>query len=203
MTGPAVSDLSTEQIRDRILEQALPNVVFDGWTWDLAQASAENLEYDKSMALAVFPGRLNDFVGHFADWADRRMLDTLSATNPDDLRVRDRIRAAVLARIDGLTPWREAERKALTFWSMPPRNLLAVRMVWRTADRIWDWAGDTATDYNRYTKRILLSGVLTTTMLAWLNQDQDDRAALEVFLDRRIDHVLKLGKFVGRFKKSA
>lgn len=193
----------TDQIRDRLLTQALPSIAFDGWTWDVAEDSAVACGYDKTMARAVFPAGLSDFVGHLSDWADRQMLEILDDVNSSDMRIRDRIHLGVMTRIEILKPWREPLRLAMAYWAVPHRSLMAGRNVWRTADHIWVWAGDTATDYNHYTKRALLSGVITATTLAWLNDESDDLSDVEAFLDRRIENVMSLGKTIGRFKKSA
>jgi ubiquinone biosynthesis protein COQ9 len=63
-------------------------------------------------------------------------------------------------------------------------------------------AGDRATDYNYYTKRLLLAGVLSSTTLFWLNDRSKDHAATWAFLDRRIDEVLKVGGRLGKTVKS-
>lgn len=193
---------ATDPIRDSILEHALPHIAFDGWTWDVALAAAESAGYDKAMARAVFPGALPDFVGHLSFWADQSMLAALRGTDPGALRVRDRIRLCVLTRLDILAPHKEAVRRAMTYWSVPTRSLMAARLLWRSADAMWIWAGDTATDYNHYTKRSLLSGVISTTTLAWLNDDSGENPTIEEFVDRRIENVMQFGKLVGRIKKS-
>jgi ubiquinone biosynthesis protein COQ9 len=193
----------SEAIRDELLAQALPDVVFDGWTWDVVEQAALKAGYDKTMARAVFPGGLSEFVSHLSDWADRQMLEKLAHVDISAMRVRDRIHLGVMTRLDVLAPWREPVRRAMTYWTVPTRSLLAARSVWRSADRIWIWAGDTATDYNHYTKRGLLSGVISATTLAWLNDDNSDPEKVSAFLDRRLDHVLKLGRALGRFKKTA
>lgn len=193
----------SDTIRDELLLQALPNIVFDGWTWDVAEHAAIAAGYDKTMARAVFPGGLSEFVSHLSDWADRQMLEKLEHVDTSTMRVRDRIHLGVMTRLDVLEPWREPVRRAMTYWAVPTRSLLAGRSVWRSADRIWVWAGDTATDYNHYTKRGLLSGVISATTLAWLNNDSSDPDKVSAFLDRRLDHVLKLGRALGRFKKTA
>jgi ubiquinone biosynthesis protein COQ9 len=75
--------------------------------------------------------------------------------------------------------------------------------LWRSADRIWTWAGDTATDYNHYTKRALLSGVMASTTLFWMQDNSPASAASRAFLDRRIDNVLNIGRLLGTLKKKA
>ena len=105
-----------------------------------------------------------------------------------------------MARMEVLQPFREAERQALAWWSLPHRQARGVRVLWRTADRIWGWAGDKAADYNRYTKRALLSGVIGATTLAWLGDDNGNMEEAEAFLDRRIENVMKWGNRLGRVK---
>jgi ubiquinone biosynthesis protein COQ9 len=189
--------------KDKIIEALLPLVVFDGWTMAAARQAAMEAGYAADMAHAVFPGGIGDILDHYADWADRGMLKALEDTNIEPMRVRDRIREAVLTRIETIKPHKEAEKLALTYWAVPTRSFRAKRILWRTADRIWVWAGDTATDYNYYTKRALLSGVIGTTMMAWLNQSAEDDIIIENFLDRRIDNVMQIGRFLGKLKKSS
>lgn len=189
-------------IRDHIIEAILPDIAFDGWTWKTVETAAKKAGYGEDMAQAVFPGRLNAAVSHFSDWADRQMITALKDTDPESMRVRDKIKLAVMTRLDVLKPHKEAVRLALSYWAIPPRGLKAGKTLWCTADRIWDWAGDTATDYNRYSKRALLSGVLGTTTFTWLNDDSDDFIVTQEFLDRRIENVMQLGRFLGKIKRT-
>jgi ubiquinone biosynthesis protein COQ9 len=192
-----------QDIRDRILAGLLPNIAFDGWTWNGVCAAAVAAGYDRHMAAAVFPGGLSDVLDHFSGWADRQMLKRLEKTDPETLRVRDRVRMAAMERFAVLSPWKEAVRLAGRYWAVPYRAGHAGRLVWRTADCIWRWAGDTATDYNRLSKRTLLAGVLSSTMLVWLADREPGLDRIHAFLDRRIENVMRLGQFIGKMKRPA
>ena len=102
-----------------------------------------------------------------------------------------------------LSPHKESLRNITQYWLKPWNGSTGARSLWQTADIIWDWAGDTATDYNRYTKRSLLCGVLASTTLYWLQDDSQQRTKTVGFLERRIENVLQIGKVIGRFKKQA
>ncbi len=190
-------------VRDRILKSLLPDIAFEGWSWDAVRRAAVLAGYDDDMAAAVFPGGLVDMLDHFSDWADREMLKKLDKIDPDPLRVRDRVRLGVAGRLAVLAPWKEAARLAGRYWAVPYRAGHGGRLVWRTADRIWVWAGDTATDYNRLTKRTLLAGVISSTMLVWLADREPGLERTSAFLDRRIENVMRLGQFIGKMKKPA
>ncbi|MCB1556531.1 MAG: COQ9 family protein [Alphaproteobacteria bacterium] len=189
-------------LRDSLIEAALPNVAFDGWTWLLLENAACSCGYEKGMARAAFPVGISEAVSHFSDLYDRRMLTALDHIDPAMLRVRERVALAAKTRMKCLHPHKDAVRMALSYWILPPREARAAQALWATADRIWRWAGDTATDYNRYTKRSLLCGVLATTTLAWLNENDDpDHQKTDAFLDRRIENVMQIGKLFGTIKE--
>lgn len=188
--------------RDKILLASLHHVVFDGWTKAALQAGVQDAGFDADMALRAFPGGLPDLAQHMADWADRRMLDELADLDLDAMRVRDRVAAGVKARLQVVTPYREAMRRLLAYLTLPQNAPMAARQTWRTVDKIWYAAGDDAADFNYYTKRSLLLPVYTTTVLYWLNDDSDGMAATWDYLDRRISDVLKVPALKARIQKA-
>ena len=188
--------------RDKILLASLHHVVFDGWTKAALQAGVQDAGFDADMALRAFPGGLPDLAQHMADWADRRMLDELADLDLDAMRVRDRVAAGVKARLQVVTPYREAMRRLLAYLTLPQNTPMAARQTWRTVDEIWYAAGDDAADFNYYTKRSLLLPVYTTTVLYWLNDDSDGMAATWDYLDRRISDVLKVPALKARIQKA-
>ncbi len=192
---------AVKKIRDEILESALQNVRFDGWMWETLTASAAECGYEAAMAQAVFPGGLTGALDGFADYADRGMLASLDGLDPEGLKVRERIREALLARFRFLEDHKDAVRQSVTFWMAPWRKPRAAKIVWRTADVIWNWAGDDSKDHNYYTKRGLLSGIIVSTTLVWLNDETPDIAQTRDFLNRRIDDVMQIGKWMGKIRK--
>jgi len=73
------------------------------------------------------------------------------------------------------------------FLALPTHLPLATRLAWESADGLWRWAGDTATDENHYSKRALLAGILTGALAVQLSSGRE--AAL-AFADRRIANVM-------------
>lgn len=195
-----------EKERDFMIEAMLPDVAFDGWNTDLLTQTHRESGI-KTPLSKLFPKNIQSVLDHFADKADRAMLAELDRLDLDVLRIRDRIGAGVMARLNALDSHKPAVSAALGWYALPPRSFLLPKIVWRTADRLWWAAGDTATDYNHYTKRGLLSGVLSATTLYWLNDSSDDHGDTQAFLDRRIDNVMTIGKTIGKatgkFRKTA
>ena len=188
------------ELRDRLLLATLPNVAFDGWSLTSLRQGAEQLGMGASEAFAAFPGGVAGLVEHFSGWADRQMLDRLAAHDVAALKVRERITLAVRTRMEVLAPHVEAVRRSVSFLAMPQNAGLGPRILYRTVDAMWYAAGDTATDFNFYTKRMLLAGVQTSTLLYWLGDRSEGHADTWSFLDRRIGDVMRIGKGIAQAK---
>ena len=184
--------------KDAILLQALNNVVFDGWTDRALRDSVAAAGLTPAQGRRAFPNGVLDLVDHLADWADRQMEAAMTAADAADMGMTERVGLAVRARLEASAPYQEAIRRAATLLALPSYAPLAARLTYRTVDRIWYAVGDRATDFNFYTKRALLAGVLTTTTLYWMNDGSEDHQASWAFLDRRLQSIVWIGGLVRR-----
>jgi ubiquinone biosynthesis protein COQ9 len=191
----------TARLRDTLIEAALPHVPFDGWTMTALRHGAAEAGLDAAKAAHAFPGGGRDMVAHFSALSDRRMLEALERMDLPSMGVTARVRTAVRVRLEQAEPHRDAIRQTLAFLAMPQYSPLGAKLLHRTVDAIWHAAGDTATDWNWYTKRGLLAGVLGTTVLCWLNDISEGHADTWDFLDRRLADVARFGKATGKLKE--
>lgn len=184
--------------RDALLDAALPHIAFDGWTATALRAGAEDLDIDRSEATVLFPGGARDMIAWHSRLGDRRLKAALDDMGLDGMKIRERIAAGVMTRLRQNQPHREAIRRACTILAMPHNAPLSLKLLYGTVDTIWRAAGDTATDWNFYSKRALLGAVYSSTLLCWLNDDSEGLADTEAFLERRIADVMKVPKLTSR-----
>lgn len=190
-------------LRRAVLEAALGHAAFDGFNDGLlAKAGAEAGVMDADLA-RLFPNGVAGLVTLYSETVDQAMEERLVASYVAEARIRDRIRQAVLTRLSLLRPHKEAARRAAAFLSLPPNAPLAAKLLWQSADRMWRGIGDTATDFNFYTKRTILIGVYSATLVRWFNDQSEDEADTHAFLDRRIEDVMRFEKFKARLKEEA
>jgi ubiquinone biosynthesis protein COQ9 len=185
---------SRQEQRDRLLEAALVHVPFDGWSRRSLRAGAADLGMDGGLARRLFPRGGDDLLIHLEDWADRRMLARIEPAELAGLRMHERIARLVRARLEVLTPHREALRRATAARWLPGNAMAATTSLWRTVDLIWETAGDRARDASYYSKRALLAAVWTSTFLFWLDDRSEALAQTWGFLERRLDNVMRFGK---------
>ena len=196
-----MSKTDVQNIQDKILLRALDDVAFDGWSLEVVQNAAAQEGFEADVVRAVFPSGLVDVLAHFSDYADRMMLQALEGADIEALRIRDRINLAIISRFEALEPYKEAVRLSVPFWARPFSQLRGGKIVWRSADVIWNWAGDTSDDYNFYTKRTLLSGILISSTPVWLDDREASLQKTRNFVDKRIGNVMQFGKIIGRIKR--
>jgi ubiquinone biosynthesis protein COQ9 len=181
-----------------LLGATLSHAAFDGWSQKAFDAGAKDAGVPGDRALNAFPGGLAELLAFYHEVEDREMLEAMARANVSDMRVRDRVAFAVKARLQRNMRHREAIKSACSFLAMPHNAALALRLLYRTVDAMWYGAGDNATDFNFYTKRALLAGVYSSTVLHWLNDKSAGAADTWAFLDRRIDEVMQVPKVLGK-----
>ena len=191
-----------EALRDAVLDAALKHAVFDGFT-DKALASAgEEVGADKKALARLFPQGPLSLVTAFSERADAEMERRLAAMDLKSLKVRERIAAAVKARIEAVRPWKEAARRAAAFLTLPPHALLGAQLVYRTVDAMWRAAGDTSTDFNFYTKRGILGAVYTSTLMRWFADTSPDESVTDQFLHDRIENVMQFERIKAQARQA-
>ena len=196
MTDDRTYDRDADRLA--LLEATLSHAAFDGWSQKAFDAGAKDAGIPADRALNAFPGGLAELLAFYHETEDREVLEAMARANVSEMRVRDRIAFAVKARLQRNMRHREAIKSACSFLAMPHNAALALRLLYRTVDAMWYGAGDTATDFNFYTKRALLAGVYSTTVLYWLNDKSAGSADSWAFLDRRIDEVMQVPKLLGK-----
>jgi ubiquinone biosynthesis protein COQ9 len=189
--------------RDGLIEAILPDVPFDGWSRATIIAGARRVGINEAEVVSLLPGGPRDAVAAFSRWADRKMLAALDQVPLEAMKVRVRVATAVRARLAALEPHREAVRRALALLALPQNMALGARLLYETVDAAWYAAGDTATDFNFYTKRGLLAGVLASTMLYWLDDRSPGAEATLGFLDRRLNDVMSIPRLGARLREAA
>ena len=180
---------TTEQ---RLLDEALKLAPFHGWTHRTALLAGKALGLSAGETELLIPHGPADLAALLSRRHDDRALALLGEAHASNLKIRERIRRAVEARLDAAATDEPALRRWSGYLTLPLNLTLAAKLTWDSADVLWRWAGDTATDENHYTKRLLLAGILTGA--GAIRASEGRKAALE-FVDRRIDNVMAFEKW--------
>ena len=188
----------TESHRQRILALALPNVPFEGWTRAVMTAAAKEAGIGEAQMRLAFPDGPLGLVAYFIAQGDAQMKSALAKEDLSPMKIREKVTFSVRTWLELQADNPEAVRRAATLLSLPLSAGTAFRSLYGTVDALWQAIGDTSTDYNFYTKRMILAGVFSAVLLHWLGDDSDDKQETWDFLDRRIANVMSFEKFKAR-----
>ena len=199
MTDPS----PLEVLRARLALAVGNHAVFDGWTVKAVASAATQLGINLDQAGLAMPKDASGLIDSYAAAIDAAMATAFPPERIQAMKIRERIRSLVWFRIESMAEAREAVRRGLAILAMPQNAPLAARIGWRSCDAMWRLAGDTATDFNFYTKRMTLGAVYASTLVAWLDDSTDGFADTAAFLDRRIDNVMRFEKWKAEWRGSA
>ena len=176
-----------ETTEQALLDAGLTLAPIHGWTRRMAVLAGKTLGMSAGETELLIPHGPADLAALLSRRHDDQALATLADVHASNLKIRERIRRAVEARLDAAAADEPALRRWSGFLALPANMALAARLTWESADVLWRWAGDTATDENHYTKRLLLAGILTGAGAIRMSQGRREALA---FVDRRIDNVM-------------
>ena len=174
----------------KLMLTALPNVAFDGWSNSTFVAACREADISERKARLFCPRGALDLAIAFHKWGDDQFETAFTKKKISELKVREKIRKAVELRIK-LASDKEAVRRGVVLFALPIYAFEGSRLIWDTADLIWESIGDKSEDYNWYSKRAILSAVYASTVLYWLGDNSEGSEETWHFLDRRIEDVMK------------
>jgi len=189
---PAKTPDWADQAEQAVLDAALSLAPALGWNASMLTRAAAKAGLSRGEAMLVLPNGPRDLAALLSARHDQTALASLAGVDPASLKMRERIRQGVEARLNAACADAPALRRWAGFLSLPHNMPLALRLTWDSAEAIWRWAGDTATDENHYSKRAILSGILITTLAIRLSAGPE---AASAHLAARIDNVMAFEKW--------
>ncbi|MBU4435881.1 MAG: COQ9 family protein [Alphaproteobacteria bacterium] len=186
-----------DEAEQRVLDEAVRLAPSVGWNAGLTERAARAAGLSPGEAQLLLPEGPRDLAALLSRRHDAAALRAPAALDPAPRKIRDKIRAGVTARLDAAAADGPVMRPLAAFLAFPTHLPLALRLIWDSADGLWRWAGDTATDENHYSKRAILSGILVSTLA--VDQASGRDSAL-THLDARIDNVMAFEKWKAGIK---
>ena len=201
MTGDPRPDSSLEAMRRALAPAIADAAAFDGWSKLAVNNAAAAARIDPDSAQFAFADGAMTMIEAWVHSVDAAMAAVLPLEQIAALKIRERIRTLVQFRLDAVAHQKEALRRALAIMAMPQNVARALQLGWHSADVMWRLAGDTATDYNHYTKRLTLGSIYAATLAVYVDDTSPDHEQTRAFLDRRIEGIMKFEKAKARLLK--
>ncbi len=188
--------------RGRLLAAILPHVPFDGFSKKSFHQACRDMGMPEQQAAQLCPQGAASLARLFLSDGDARLEEALKNMNFGALRVRERIIQGVRLRLELDEPNREIVARAMWVLALPANLNLGLRALHQTVDVIWRAAGDETSDFNYYSKRAILAGIFSVTLMRWLSDKQGSHGATWAFLEKRIEDVMHFEKAKAKMRHS-
>ena len=134
----------------------------------------------------------------YLDEINKKMTTESTKLKLDDLRTHERVRELIIIRLKIMLKEKKLISKTFLHLFLPVNYKLSTKNLFKTVDQIWFLVGDDSTDFNFYTKRLILSKVYIVTLIHFINNDSIEETIR--ILDKQLKKVSKIPKVKKKFK---
>jgi ubiquinone biosynthesis protein COQ9 len=187
--------VTREEKKEIFLYSLLDKVSKNGWSDDILSVCSEDSVLSSDEVRVFFPHGRIDLLKFWFSLSDSLMLKDLKEIEIENLKIRERIKIIIKKRLQRWVLYRSAIKKTIPLLLQPTYNQYIIFSLGVTLDLMWRVAGDKSVDFNYYTKRGLLFGVYSSTLVFLLDDSSEDFIETWNFLDRRVEEVLEIPKF--------
>ncbi len=138
----------------------------------------------------LFPEGNNDFIKFTLDQLNDDLYKYCKKIDLIRLPIHKRIRKILLSKIYLMNLDKKFYRHIFLKYLITKNNFNLPKQLYKSVDQIWFIAGDTSTDFNFYTKRLILAGIYIKIILFFFNNNNQN--TLENILDKNLKRVSKI-----------
>jgi ubiquinone biosynthesis protein COQ9 len=190
------------KLQEDILRSSLEPISKSGWNLQSLYQGATSLGYDSAMVDYAFPQGLIQAFEKLNMLFDQDMLHELQKLPLAEMKVTAKVTAALQIRFRLMDSYKPAFRAITSAYLYPPRPDLISQSAYQTASCIWYGIEDTSTDFNYYTKRLLLSTVYGLTFSYWIAKEDSELEKTYEFMEKRLQEVTQIPKVKAQVKSS-
>lgn len=188
-------------IRDEILREALKFVEDKGWTLDAIRAGI-NSSNQPSTVEGLFSNGY-DLVEYFILDANKKMVDYMNEkSKKGESQGTNLLIEGLKYRLNLVVPYAHNWDQALAQGALPQNAMRSWKNLLDLSSDAWHSIGDTSTDLNWYSKRLLLAAVYKSSEIYMLQDQSLDKIDTINFLERRLNDFQSFGSVRNTVSKS-
>lgn len=194
--------MNLKNIRKNIYKEAKITARKYGWSENLFDNMSNESSYTCKEIYDLFPEGYLSIVQMYLEEIDEKMTKESENINLIRLKTHERIRELCILRLNIMAKEKDLVSKTFLHLLLPHNYKFSSKNLYKTVDQIWFLAGDNSTDFNFYSKRIILASIYTSTMIHFINNDNmDDTLFLLNKLLRRVSKIPQIKSNINDFTK--
>ena len=160
-----------------------------GWNDSLFEkiSSRHRIAYEELAIL--FPDGYKQMLKLSLDYLNYELENICSQCDFIRMPVHKRIKKIIITKVNLMNKHKDFYRRTFYFLLIPINYKLLTAYLYKSVNLMWYISGDNSTDFNFYTKRMILSGVYSSVILHFINND-----SLHETEQKLDDNLLKVSK---------
>ena len=187
--------------KDKFLSKFLKLSSNKGWNMLVFEETQKKLKYNSSLVEELFPRKLDDLILFFNYVTNDKLSRAYKKKRFNKKSISISVLNAVKIRFELLNTNKDSIKKSLFFLSNPSKQILSGKLIYKTVDYVWKLIDDKSTDYNFYTKRIILASIYSAAIMIWINDKSDNLDKTFSFLDKSIMNMNIISVLKEKFSK--
>ena len=183
-----------KNIKLKVLDLIKKYVRENGWSSDIFDKINKN--FKKSELISLFPGGIYDVLSFVYEDLNNKVYAQIRKSNIINLSLNKIIKKILITRIDLMNKDKKFYKKTFFYLILNSRKKFAKKTLYKTVDDIWFLAGDNSTDFNFYTKRLILAGIYVNALIVYFNKNITEA---EINIDKNLNRISKLPNIKKRF----
>ena len=182
--------MNLKKLRNNIYKKAKLSAMKFGWNENLFDNIANESPYIYEEIYALFPEGYLSIVQMYLEEIDEKMIKESEKINLIRLKTHERIRELCILRLNIMSKEKDLISKTFLHLLLPHNYKFSSKNLYKTVDQIWFLAGDNSTDFNFYSKRIILASIYTSIMVHFINNDNMEETLF--LLNKLLKRVSKI-----------
>lgn len=192
--------IDSPENKQKILNNFLEICLFEGWNQKALELAFIKSEIDVKFLPFIFENGCSDIANLFIRMIDNKMQEATINMDFGQMKIRDKIKNLVKIRLKINQEYKPQLQKLIHFYLHPKNINLAFKNAYKTADLMWKIAGDNATDFNFYTKRLILAKIYIRVLFSFVKDQSDNYQKTLDLLDKEIEKVMQFAAFKFKVK---
>ncbi len=183
--------------RLKILNLSKKYIELYGWNDQIFKSVTDSSKYTIEETKILFPLGYKSLLIFYLDNLNKEVNRTIQKKKLSNLKTHEKIKELILIRLKFNEKEKQLIKKTIYALMLPNNSKISLTSLYKTIDSIWYLAGDNSTDFNYYSKRIILAMIYSNVLFYWAVRN---KSLLQT--SKYIDKNLKLTSIISKIKKS-
>ena len=185
---------SNNKIKSIILQKLKKIVSDEGWSEKVLKQLLQN-GVEKSDLVTYFQYDYKELLKYSLEELNNSLEKEINKINIINYSLNKRIKKILMLRFNILNNDKEFYKKTFYHLLIPSNNKIMKSSLYKSVDTMWYLAGDNSTDFNFYTKRLILAVIYVNALFVLFNKNFDE---VESNIERNLKKISKIPKIKDR-----